>query len=383
MADIWNLNTWNPSAQYLSPDQRQASSTQGWLNMATALANASAPQKFGTPPATLAQILTQGAQGFGQGANNYTEQMAKMYEPYQQMQDDKKMDDYIAQNPNASEQLMGVKGLPLTRKMVESMAANRGAMNLAMMYQPQLKAAEAAATLPIKREEKRLADQEELERTGTPVTDENTGENVYIGKTTEDNNKAYGFTKRLMEANTKIDMHGAANLEAGENAKNLLPDWAANANHSNEYQLLDQATREFINAQLRRDSGATILPSELSDAKKQYIPVYGDKPDVLAQKKANRETAIDAMKTSSGPFSRTFKSKITSGALSLDDPGFNPQKVDASQFLPQINAKDLSLAGPPPGRPKALGRKADDQVPEGIDPAEWKHLTPEERALWR
>jgi hypothetical protein len=45
-------------------------------------------------------------------------------------------------------------------------------------------------------------------------------------------------------------------------------------------QKYDQAKADFINAQLRRESGAAIAQSEFSNADKQYFPVPGDTPDV-------------------------------------------------------------------------------------------------------
>jgi len=56
-------------------------------------------------------------------------------------------------------------------------------------------------------------------------------------------------------------------------------------------QELDQAKRNFINAVLRRESGAAIAPSEFDNADKQYFAQPGDSPKVREQKKANRELA--------------------------------------------------------------------------------------------
>lgn len=53
-------------------------------------------------------------------------------------------------------------------------------------------------------------------------------------------------------------------------------------------QNLDQAKRDFINAILRRESGAAISQGEFDNAEKQYFPQVGDKPDVIAQKAKNR-----------------------------------------------------------------------------------------------
>jgi hypothetical protein len=57
-------------------------------------------------------------------------------------------------------------------------------------------------------------------------------------------------------------------------------------------QKLDQAKRNFINATLRRESGAVIADSEFANADQQYFPQVGDSKEVIAEKRANREAAI-------------------------------------------------------------------------------------------
>lgn len=64
---------------------------------------------------------------------------------------------------------------------------------------------------------------------------------------------------------------------------------------SDDGQSAEQAQRDFINAVLRRESGATIQPSEFANAQKQYFPQQGDSKQVLAQKRANRALAIKGL----------------------------------------------------------------------------------------
>jgi hypothetical protein len=61
-----------------------------------------------------------------------------------------------------------------------------------------------------------------------------------------------------------------------------------------------QAERNFINAVLRRESGAAIAESEFESAEKQYFPVPGDSQEVLAQKKANRDLVSNNLINESG-----------------------------------------------------------------------------------
>lgn len=64
---------------------------------------------------------------------------------------------------------------------------------------------------------------------------------------------------------------------------------------SPEEQRVEQAQRDFINATLRRESGAVISEGEFANAAKQYFPQIGDSRDVIAQKARNRELARQAM----------------------------------------------------------------------------------------
>ncbi len=48
-----------------------------------------------------------------------------------------------------------------------------------------------------------------------------------------------------------------------------------------------------MTAVLRRESGASIAPSEFDTAKEIYFPVSGDTPETVAQKAATRNTVIN------------------------------------------------------------------------------------------
>ena len=75
---------------------------------------------------------------------------------------------------------------------------------------------------------------------------------------------------------------------------------------SSEYQQAEQAQRDFINATLRRESGAAISESEFGNARKQYFPQPGDGIAVLTQKATNRRTAIEGIKAAAGSAYKTL-----------------------------------------------------------------------------
>jgi len=68
-----------------------------------------------------------------------------------------------------------------------------------------------------------------------------------------------------------------------------------------EYQMGEQAKRDFVNAILRRESGAAISPSEFDNANRQYFPQPGDSQEVIDQKARNRMIALEGVQRSAGP----------------------------------------------------------------------------------
>jgi hypothetical protein len=59
--------------------------------------------------------------------------------------------------------------------------------------------------------------------------------------------------------------------------------------------------RDFINAVLRRESGASISPAEFENAKQQYFPQPGEPATVVEQKRAARETVLNGFRREAGP----------------------------------------------------------------------------------
>lgn len=79
-------------------------------------------------------------------------------------------------------------------------------------------------------------------------------------------------------------------------AAGAATNWTQSANQ----QSVEQAQRDFVNAVLRRESGAAISPVEFANATRQYFPQAGDAPQVLRQKASNRKTAISGFKAEFG-----------------------------------------------------------------------------------
>lgn len=131
---------------------------------------------------------------------------------------------------------------------------------------------------------------------------------VTPGKPEEQMNKeqaeAATFADRMREASRVVASVPEAGLSAWGQAitdNQYIPDLAEGWLTSGDFQKFAQARRNFINAQLRRESDAVISPSEFADANKQYFPMPGNTPEVLAQKASNRQTVMEGMARAAGP----------------------------------------------------------------------------------
>ncbi len=119
---------------------------------------------------------------------------------------------------------------------------------------------------------------------------------------TEAQGKDLGFGSRMREADKILtDLAGkyspmAINTKIGAENLPLVGGIAgpiANQGLGDAEQSAEQAQRDFVNAILRRESGAAISESEFKNARKQYFPQPGDGKLVLEQKAANRRLAIE------------------------------------------------------------------------------------------
>ena len=82
-------------------------------------------------------------------------------------------------------------------------------------------------------------------------------------------------------------------------------------------QQASQAQRDFVNAVLRQESGASISPAEFENARKQYFPQPGDSKAVIAQKAQNRRTTIQGLQQNAGKAAYSASdSKPTGGGWS-------------------------------------------------------------------
>ena len=111
---------------------------------------------------------------------------------------------------------------------------------------------------------------------------------------------AAGFTDRMANSNSLLAGLDSQGLSAWGSLNEKIP-MAGNYRQTPEYRQYKQARDDFINAQLRRESGAAISDAEYDRANKQYFPQPGDDAGTIAQKAKNRALVVDAMRRNAGP----------------------------------------------------------------------------------
>ena len=132
-----------------------------------------------------------------------------------------------------------------------------------------------------------------------------------IGKApTEFQGKSAAFGARAKEADRILSELGTSFSPAAVNAKNAVGNtWligGALEAATNKFalsendQLAEQAERDFINANLRQESGAAIAADEFNNGKRQYFPQPGDSAAVIAQKARNRQAVIQGFESNAG-----------------------------------------------------------------------------------
>jgi hypothetical protein len=156
---------------------------------------------------------------------------------------------------------------------------------------------------------------------------------------TDSQAKANLFGSRMQEADKILkDMEGkgsqlAVNTKMGMEKLPVIGAVAgptANMLMSSDSQQLEQAQRDFVNAVLRRESGAVISDAEFANAQKQYFPQPGDSKQVIDQKRRNRQLATEA-----------FLAEVPEAKRGV--PSLKSSGVSVPQQLPQMGFKIVGV----------------------------------------
>ena len=126
-----------------------------------------------------------------------------------------------------------------------------------------------------------------------------------------------------------------------------------------------QNMRNFINANLRRESGAAIAQSEFDSARAQYFPEVNDDAYTLKQKAENRAMAVATMRVGAGIYPNAIQdltamtNEMKAGTWVLDTGGKVQVPIDKSTTSTFDDTVNLLTGNPTPSPESKIIRQGD------------------------
>lgn len=143
----------------------------------------------------------------------------------------------------------------------------------------------------------------------------------------------------------------ASNLSSvGNRAAGAVPFGLGRGMQSDDYQVAEQAGLEFLQAILRKDTGAAITQDETESYGRTYLPQIGDSAAVLEAKRQARIRAVNALEAGMSPQQMLVRDRALikaaeeAGTAPKDASGANPfmgmseadfTRIDISKLSPE------------------------------------------------
>jgi hypothetical protein len=177
-------------------------------------------------------------------------------------------------------------------------------------------------------------------------------------KMSTDEGKSALFADRAATAHAAISKYENINSEPGGRVGAMvqqnLPAGVANALVSPERGRAMDAQRAFLNALLRRESGAAISASEFDSYGKEYFPQPFDSPAQIEAKRKHRAEVIAGLAREGGKGYRPNYSFDESGNIALGAPTYSK---DAAGIAGPGAAAPAPAPTPAPEATKTIGNK--------------------------
>lgn len=155
----------------------------------------------------------------------------------------------------------------------------------------------------------------------------NFGIQVATKPPTATQSKIAGYYGRALDASSAL-----SSVESNISKMGLLGqaqlNYAPNFLKSSDQKVQSQAERQFIEAYLRKDSGAAIPTDEYKNARETYFPQPGDDARQLARKRQARESVLNALKNESGPAAQSYGQETVNEEQLLRDAGYTDEQIE-------------------------------------------------------
>jgi hypothetical protein len=180
------------------------------------------------------------------------------------------------------------------------------------------------------------------------------------GKMSTDEGKTALYADRAATAHADITKYENLNQQPGGTVGGLvqqnLPAGAANVLVSPERGRAMDAQRAFVNALLRRESGAAINAGEFNSYAKEYFPQVGDTADQIEAKRKHRAEVIAGLARESGRGYRPSYQFDAQGNITLGKPTFTGGQGGAAP------AETPAPAKPKPTATKTINGKSYSKI---------------------
>lgn len=153
--------------------------------------------------------------------------------------------------------------------------------------------------------------------------------------------KSLQFGARMQTASEGLDDLASEGIyEPGRMHRALGSTALTNWTQSDGQQKVEQSQRDFINAVLRRESGAAIADSEFENARKQYFPQMGDSAEVIEQKRRNREISTNGIlaevPNARQRLAQVIPPKAVEQAALTQPPASSAQRIESQEAFAQL-----------------------------------------------
>lgn len=148
--------------------------------------------------------------------------------------------------------------------------------------------------------------------------------NSPTGKPSAEQSKARQFAVTAADANKDLK-------DSGYDLGWIENPWMPNILKGEKRQKFEQAARAFVNATLRRESGATITDSEYKNKYKELIPAAGDSQGVKDQKEKARDAAVKSIQDAGGEGGDELE------LILENDPEYKPMSDSGKDTLSKKN----------------------------------------------
>jgi len=145
---------------------------------------------------------------------------------------------------------------------------------------------------------------------------------------TEGQSKDIVYATRAEGALAALDPIANALTSRGEVAADWLPMGLGGGMQTDEYQVAKTAGDEFLQAILRKDTGAAITTQEQALYGETYLPRPGDSPARLQYKQKARKRAVEALKGGMSPAQIIAQEKALEKAGGVVAPSSQPIVTD-------------------------------------------------------